>query len=223
MEKYRYNEVEIVLNEIRDKIKSGEMTQEWLENIVSQVSVVDDEGVSGKKTVSNFYSGAAAEDMSRYRTIGNTTASDLLNSPDFFGIIKNILSEVNPQADKLTIEKWTYNYINGTEIFENFKPTGIESKGTTGPWAIVSRNFAIDTTGDVILRIGNIDDVINRIWWNTEMPALITESKATSINGVPMINYRFLYNQFSNTDTALDRIGYIIATVPIDNTNPDYW
>ena len=50
MKEYKYNTVSEVLDEIAEKINSKEiLTQDWLEEIISEVSVIDNEGVFGKK------------------------------------------------------------------------------------------------------------------------------------------------------------------------------
>ena len=50
MKEYKYNTVSEVLDVIAEKVDSEEIvTQEWLEEIISEVSVIDNEGVFGKK------------------------------------------------------------------------------------------------------------------------------------------------------------------------------
>ena len=122
------------------------------------------------------------------------------------------------------IKKMMDNYLNGVEIFENFKPTGIKSNGTTGPWADISYRFASDASGDVVVYIGDIEEASSRILWNTEMPAILEKSGATSINGVAIDDYRFLYTQLEEqgVDKALDRVCRTIGNVPADNLNSNY-
>lgn len=101
MKEYKYNTVSEVLDEIAEKINSKEiLTQDWLEEIISEVSVIDDEGVKGKKTISNFYTGGAGSyDSLIYRTIDNTTATELMNNKEFVKYVKKFISEANPDAD----------------------------------------------------------------------------------------------------------------------------
>lgn len=82
------------------------------------------------------------------------------------------------------------------------------SNGTTGPWADVSRRFAAETVGDVVVCVGDIEAAASRIWWNTEMPSLLEKSGAKSINGVAIEDYRFLYNQLieNGADNPQDKI-----------------
>ena len=50
VKEYKYNTVSEVLDVIAEKVDSDEIvTQEWLEEIISEVSVIDNEGVFGKK------------------------------------------------------------------------------------------------------------------------------------------------------------------------------
>ena len=58
MKEYKYNTVSEVLDEIAEKINSKEiLTQDWLEEIISEVSVIDNEGVFGKKQFLIFIQG----------------------------------------------------------------------------------------------------------------------------------------------------------------------
>ncbi|MDD6081939.1 MAG: hypothetical protein PUB89_03700 [Oscillospiraceae bacterium] len=144
MKEYKYNTVSEVLDEIAEKINSKEiLTQDWLEEIISEVSVIDNEGVFGKKTVSNFYTGGAgAYDPLKYRTINNTTVAELMSNRNFIDDVISLIMKAN-DVDEATAQKLANDYINSSEVFENFKPTGIKSKETAGPWAIASRNFAL--------------------------------------------------------------------------------
>lgn len=156
--------------------------------------------------------------------IGNTEAYDFMSRNDYNDLVKQQIKLANPGADDAAIKKMVSDYINGVEVFQDFKPTGVMSKGTTGPWADISRNFAAQTTGDIRFYVGDLDAASSRILWNTEMPAVLERSATTSINGISIDDYRFLYNQLSEqgTDTALDKVCHMTGLVPAKNADPNY-
>ena len=163
-------------------------------------------------------------ELSKVRYIGNTEAFDFISSDQFRNEIFDLVRAANPEATDADAMKMTLEYINGVEKFENFRPTGIQSNGKSGPWADVSYRFAAETPGDVQVFIGNIDDATTRIWWNTEMPAVLERSGATSINGVTMDKFKYLYNQLggSNSPSALDHICSLVDFIPAENINPGF-
>uniref|UniRef100_UPI00056177B1 hypothetical protein n=1 Tax=Ruminococcus flavefaciens TaxID=1265 RepID=UPI00056177B1 len=218
---------------IDDLEKSGKpITQEAVESIVSKLSVVDNVVDSNATTI--LYTSTdklpssvfdqAFENSKTMRYIGHTEAYNFLESNKFNSFISSQLRAANPTASNAEISQMVKDYMGGAEIFENFQPTGIKSNGTTGAWADVSRRFAAETTGDVVAYIGDIDDASSRIWWNTEMPEILERSGATSVNGVAIDDYRFLYTQLEEqgADKALDRVCRTIGNVPADNINSNY-
>lgn len=196
------------------------ITQETIEEIITQLSVADKNATTILYTTGGVYNG----DLSMQRYIGNTEAYKFIENKKFQSIIEEQIRIANNVTDPSTLDKMVKDYINGVEKYENFKPTGIKSNGTTGPWADVSRRFAAETTGDVVVCIGDIDAASSRILWNTEMPAILEKSGATSINGVAIEDYRFLYSQLGEqgSDIALDRICRMVGVVPTDNVEPNF-
>ncbi|SCY14533.1 hypothetical protein SAMN02910370_01481 [Lachnospiraceae bacterium XPB1003] len=124
-------------------------TQDEVEEIISSFSV---EGIN-KPTI--LYSGQVNVNVNleEYRYIIHTEAGKVVNDRGFIKLISDRIEKANPAVDKYTARLLTERYINGEEIFKNFVPTGIESNGTTGPWAIVSRNFVAETKGPVVAYI----------------------------------------------------------------------
>ena len=164
--------------------------------------------------------------LDTYRYIIHTDAANVIGDPSFTNIISELIKCANCDIDGYTATVLAKRYINGEEIFENFVPTGIESNGTTGPWAIVSRNFAAETKGPVVAYIGDdIDDISKRILMNTELPAILEQSSATSINGVSVDIYKYCYEQLTETRSQTDALYGVLniaKATPVDNANANY-
>lgn len=106
------------------------------------------------------------------RVIDETEAFKFLNSDDFlsataesFGTTLDELT--NPEANspaKTAANNWLYDAKNG-------------------PWADISKSFAEATVGEV--RFIGPDADSNRIFAQTELPALLSNTSVTSIEGIP--------------------------------------
>lgn len=139
------------LEELRKLLDSAEsVTQEAIEEIVSKVSVADDNATTIFYTITKKLDYPVDSDGMRH--ISHTHAYEFLNSDDYTKVIREQIRKANPGADRTSISKMVDDYLNGVEKFENFKPTGVQSKGTTGPWADISYRFATATKGDVFLK-----------------------------------------------------------------------
>lgn len=139
------------LEELRKLLDSAEsVTQEAIEEIVSKVSVADDNATTVLYTITNKLDYYVNSDGMRH--ISHTEAYKFLGNDKYTSAIYDLIEKANPSADKTSIYKMVDDYLNGVEKFENFKPTGVQSKGTTGPWADISYRFATATKGDVFLK-----------------------------------------------------------------------
>ncbi len=200
--------------------RSGQsVTQDAIEAIIAKLSVAEKNATTILYTGDVSYPG----ELSKVRYIGNTEAFNFISSDKFKEAIFNLIRVANNATYDDAINL-TNNYMYGVEKFENFRPTGIKSNGMTGPWADVSYRFAAETPGDIQILIGNIDDAATRIFWNTEMPAVLERSRATSINGVTMDKFKYLYNQLggSNSSSALDNICRLVDVIPFENIDPGF-
>ncbi len=219
---------EEALQRLEKLIDSGNpVMQHDIEDIISEISVVDN--ANGKTTTTILYTVKDKIPYTIYKHMYNNSlemrcithieASEFLLSEKYNIIIRDLIINANPGLERIEYDKLVDDYLNGVQKFENFKPTGVMSNGTTGPWADVSYRFVKETTGDVIVYIGDIDDAATRIWWNTEMPALLRESSATSINSIKMNDLKYIYNSLDESETVLGDICRLIDHVGPDGAN----
>lgn len=158
-------------------------TKESLLGLLNKVDV----SATGKVTV--FY-GSSINDVSTSKIISflleedvdskcldKTEAFNLLNSKEFMGEVAKDhgLKFDDMHGDiPLTPDK---------EILKN-KAYGWFYHPKEGPWALVSRNFALQTEGKVIFLGPNATE--GRIFGQTELPALFDADKVTHIEGISL-------------------------------------
>jgi Ca2+-binding RTX toxin-like protein len=146
-----------------------------LRSLVSQVSVKVPGASSNAITL--LYSGlvggnqawqvaeqAGSSSGGRIITIGQTPVSDFLNSGVFKASLRNIVGDVGFDA--------AYNGI--------VNPDGSR---TAGMWDVASRSLAEAATGDVKTLSPFADPT--KVFAQTELPALLENTKVTSIDGIP--------------------------------------
>ena len=119
------------------------------------------------------------------------------------------LKNANPEKNDIEINKmWT-------ELLDH---------PTDGPWANISRRFAAETSGDVLVYIGDIETASNRILWNTEIPTILELSNVRNINGVSADIFRYLYKSYNDVQpmSALEVICRTINKIPQSNSNQNF-
>lgn len=147
------------------------------------------------------------------RVIDHTEVAELLVKDGLFkDAVDSIISRENPLMSEREIQTKVANYLYGTD-----------TNGTTGPWADASARFAAETSGEVIVHIGDVEAATTRTWWNTEMSKILDNTKITSINGVPHDEIRQIYQTLSDLNSrdivARDNVCRLISTIASDNVD----
>lgn len=179
--------IDEAINEFNKLLDNPHSTLDNLSCIVNQLSVVDQ--VAPRGAVTHLYTKIGNQKgfiTPSVRVLDHTEAFVFLDkyNDEIYDFTSNVIRRNNSGLSSKQIKEMTESFFYG-----NFKDKGNVAKGL---WGEISERFAKSTAGDVICHIGDVSDAPNRIWWNTEMPQVLSRnSKVTSINGIPANHVAF--------------------------------
>ncbi len=177
-----YDEALVNLKKVVEYSSSYTLTD--LEQLVSQISIVDPSANSDATTV--LYSGMVKPDVhsndiiqkmgqrADVRVMDRTHVGQFLLSTEYKRALEVAYMNTYPDITLDRLEGAIGAYLYGGE-----------SRGTTGPWAEASKHFAQNTKGSVYNIVPNAG--LDRTWAMVEMPKILENPLVTSINGKPKI------------------------------------
>lgn len=95
------------------KSSNQPITQDSIEEIISQLSIADKNATTILYTTGGEYNG----DPSTKRYIGNTEAYDFIENQQFQSIIRDEIQAANNVTDPNVLDKMMQDYINGVEVY----------------------------------------------------------------------------------------------------------
>lgn len=207
------------INEFNSLLDNPHSTLDDLSNIVNQLSVADKIAPSG--AVTHLYTKVGDQKgfiTPSVRALDHTDAFEFLDryNDEIYAFASDVIRRNNPDFPDKKIKEMTDSFFYG-----NYND---KSNITKGLWGEVSEKFAKNTNGDVICHIGDINEAPNRVWWNSEMPQILSsDSGVTTINGVPARHVRNIYEYFGGSGDleALNKVNDAIAHINPNNTNKD--
>lgn len=128
------------------------------------------------------------------RTLDHTEAFEFLDvfDDEIKNFAKNVIGRENPNLGSDEIARLANDFLYGS--FDN------AANITKGLWGEISERFALQTKGNVVTHIGDINGAQTRVWWNVEMPTIL-QGEAASINGIPKHKIVSLFNELGGDIT----------------------
>ena len=190
----KYNTAAEALNELNNRIanldwknsiKDRELIKLAILDVVSKTSVHVDHAeskitvlysgdVNGKKS---FDIAADMASNSDIRILDKTSAFELLKSQDF----QNIQAKAFGYQDYDAMDTHLKSIHGDSPSIYDTPEKKFEGDGKSGLWAIISRNFAAETVGEV--RIVTVYPREDSVLAATEIETLLKEQKVTKIDG----------------------------------------
>jgi len=167
--------------ELRDLVRELDVTGTGRVTLLWSGSIGTFGSVGAEKIASQIVAASIAASNSDFRILTNTEAGRFLDldraSPTFNSRLSNKLEEIFvDRPDELR------NFLYGQQ------DPGTKKRIGKGAWDIVSENFAAQAKGNVRLIVGGGGD--DRIFAQTELPALLRNPEITSIEGIPINGLR---------------------------------
>ncbi|MCG7867205.1 MAG: hypothetical protein JAY74_12655 [Candidatus Thiodiazotropha taylori] len=171
-------------------------------------ALIDELDITAAGDVTMLYSGGESTRLvetlvdqgESLRTIGATEAADFLNVRTNTALWLKLreLFGTNPNDIGSTANQFLYGTvdINDSQIVPG-------SRQPDGAWDIVSRNFVEATTGEVRVLLDNAGS--DRVFAQTEIPALLDNTAVTRVEGIPLNELRAL-NSYSSVFANLHLI-----------------
>ena len=113
------------------------------------------------------YTQQLVETQDRFVTIGDTRGSQLIERTQFEGLLEDALIEEGSTLD-------------ANKVLHGYMEDGVRQPGL---WDDISRGFAENARGDVVTVTPHAD--ANRVFVQTELPALLDNADVERINGLP--------------------------------------
>lgn len=179
-------------------------TEDALRALVNEISVE----ASGKTTL--LYSGPLAKDATGNTLIDSRHAVQKLvdGGADIRVIDKTEVAkflDVRPEGGNTVLRNHLLQVFGTDPTIRGTTANNFLHHGTTGLWAVGSKNFVQATVGEVITLTPHAD--LSRTFGQTELPtALADNSRITSINGRSLEALRAEYKLAGSTPAALSDV-----------------